>query len=140
MVAWCHGAVGIGLARLGLLRLALPGLAREPLERDLERAVAATLAFGTGGPDRLCCGNAGHLELLAAAAADGLGRPSLRRAAAHHAAAMLERARRLGRFLPRNDSLAGVERPSLFQGLAGIGCALLRLGGASSSQPLLMAL
>jgi lantibiotic modifying enzyme len=60
---WCHGAPGIGLARLS---------GRECLEgpeivHDIDVAVATTRAVALTGPDHLCCGSLGRVEFLLSA-------------------------------------------------------------------------
>jgi len=58
--AWCHGAVGIGLARLDLD----PGLARPETRLALRRAAAATWQRGRGWNHCACHGDTGAWELL----------------------------------------------------------------------------
>ncbi len=66
MVAWCHGAAGIGLARLRALRL-LPGR-RQRIEPGVRRALRATAAMLKALPDEAdaspCHGRAGLAETL----------------------------------------------------------------------------
>jgi type 2 lantibiotic biosynthesis protein LanM len=107
MTTWCHGAPGIGLARLD----AAPHLGPSVLE-DVASAVRATTASGFGLNHSLCHGDFGNLELLwrAEAAGDRLGR--------------------LCASLDAEGPVCGVpgglETPGLFAGLAGIGWQLLR--------------
>ena len=61
-VAWAHGAPGIGLARLALLRA---GIDTPQIRQELDLAVRTTLATGFDGNDSLIFGNFGNLELLA---------------------------------------------------------------------------
>lgn len=58
---WSHGAPGIGLARLGLLRA---GIDTPRIREELDVAVATTRAHGFDGNDSLIFGNFGNLELL----------------------------------------------------------------------------
>ena len=58
--AWCHGAAGIGLARLRSLRHREDGATRA----EVEVALRTTLAEGFGGNHSLCHGDLGNLELL----------------------------------------------------------------------------
>ena len=53
MVAWCHGATGIGLGRLG----GLPVLDALHVRQDIANALATTLATPDQDWDHLCCGN-----------------------------------------------------------------------------------
>lgn len=121
---WCHGAAGIGLARLAALDVLDDAEARA----DIAAALATTVAWPDADPDHLCCGNAGRLVILDTGGRI-LGDASLRSAARRRAAAWLKRAGEgLGGFvLPGSDP---VFRLGLFQGLPGIGYALLQLSGA----------
>lgn len=71
--AWCHGAVGIGLARLDLD----PTLTRTSTRQDLHRAAAATWRRGMGWNHCACHGDLGAWELLQYAIAAGEGPPAL---------------------------------------------------------------
>ncbi|HEX8700485.1 MAG TPA: type 2 lanthipeptide synthetase LanM [Myxococcaceae bacterium] len=120
VMAWCHGAPGIGLARLLLLD-ALPALAEARADVDL--AVAATLARGELGNASLCHGSLGNAELLVAASAHG--RPELLLTARSWARRALERRRHSGGW--STGVPFRTPEPSLLLGLAGIGYQLLRL-------------
>ncbi|PTX62729.1 type 2 lantibiotic biosynthesis protein LanM [Kordia periserrulae] len=58
---WSHGAAGIGLARLEMLKLGIPF---SNLKEDLEIALQTTLKNGFGGKHSLSAGDFGNLELL----------------------------------------------------------------------------
>lgn len=60
-VAWAHGAPGIGLARLALLRA---GIDIPQIRKELDLAVRTTITSGFDGNDSLIFGNFGNLELL----------------------------------------------------------------------------
>ena len=66
--AWCHGAPGIGLARLR----SLPVLDDAATRAELRAAIATTLAHGFTGSHCLCHGGFGNLELLVRAHEVGL--------------------------------------------------------------------
>lgn len=126
MVAWCHGAAGIGLARLSALRV------REDawLRRDLEAAVRASkrvLAEPDGQPDgdfSLCHGQSGIAAFLlhAGAVLEDIAARDL---------AITVAAGRAARFAATPGGWpVGVRRgstPSLMTGLAGIGYFYLGL-------------
>lgn len=132
MNAWCHGAPGIGIARLRATELRTePGSAlftRSAVRKVLDSCVAATP--GTS-KFTLCHGFGGLAEMLLEAhrvlkvdgamdAAHSIGRK------------IIDQRRQLGRYLPGGVShpdLLG--DPSLMNGSAGIGSFLLRLGGGS---------
>ena len=119
LVAWCHGATGIGLARLDTLHLWDDGCAHD----EVEIAITKTLARGFGNSHCLCHGDLGSLELLLQAR-EKFARPELGEALVRHGGALLAQARRggwqCGYRLP-------VESPGLMAGMAGIGYGLLRL-------------
>jgi type 2 lantibiotic biosynthesis protein LanM len=122
---WCHGAAGIGLARLG----GLPALDTDEIRRDIAVAVETTCQLGLRSLDHLCCGNLGRVDILLAAA-QRLDRPDLRELASRRATAIVQRAEQAGAYalhplLPRS-----AYDPSFFQGTAGIGYALLRVAYA----------
>jgi lantibiotic modifying enzyme len=119
MTAWCHGAPGIGLARLAGLRFADDSRIRD----DIARAVYATLRHGFGGNHSLCHGDLGNLELLACAATR-VGETGLRSSVACFAGGILRSIRDRGW---RCGVPGHAETPGLMRGLAGIGDGLLRI-------------
>ena len=122
MTSWCHGATGIGLARLGGLNVL-----NTPKERhEIEVALETTLACGLLSLDNLCCGNFGRIEFLLAAA-QRLGRPDLLERAQKHASILVRRASHLGNFHAVTNLPRQANNPGLYQGRAGIGYELLRL-------------
>jgi len=125
MVAWCHGAAGIGLARLRAFRL-LPRRRRElaPGVRRAIRSTAATLkalpAYADASP---CHGMAGLSETLLYAAEILDDR--------RYGAQASKRWNALARMRPDEASwpcgvASGRNNPSLMLGYAGVGYALLR--------------
>jgi type 2 lantibiotic biosynthesis protein LanM len=122
MTSWCHGATGIGLARLRGL-----SVLDTPKERhEIEVALETTLACGLLSLDNLCCGNFGRIEFLLAAARR-LGRPDLLVRAQKHASILVRRASHLGDFHVVTNLPRQANNPGLYQGCAGIGYELLRL-------------
>jgi type 2 lantibiotic biosynthesis protein LanM len=119
MTAWCHGAPGIGLARLR----GLPHLDDERTPAEIDAALGTTLAHGFGDNHSLCHGDLGNLELLLQAS-ETLAEPRWRAEADRLAATILGDIEREGWAC----GLPGrVESPGLMTGLAGIGYGLLRL-------------
>jgi type 2 lantibiotic biosynthesis protein LanM len=118
MVAWCHGAPGIGLARLLCRRLQ-----QEPqFDAEIEVALRTTMAKGFGHGHCICHGDLGNLELLVEA---GLAWPDSpwSREAARLATGILNRINHNGW---RCGNPLAVQSPGLMTGLAGIGYGLLR--------------
>jgi len=121
-LSWCHGAPGIGLARIG----GLPMLDTASIREDIEVALQTTQQIGIIGPDHQCCGLCGRVELLLTAA-QRLDRPEIAEVAMRFGKQMLVRAEQrrgfaFNSFLPR-----WVARPQFLHGMAGIGYTLLRL-------------
>ncbi|WP_027087444.1 type 2 lanthipeptide synthetase LanM family protein [Cohnella panacarvi] len=126
MNSWCHGATGIGLARLGSLSC----YRTASMVKDVEEAILAVTREPLASADHICCGNLGRVEMLIAAA-QTLNRPDLT-AIAHHqvTSALYGHADALGsRFA--HHSLAALPNGALdigfYRGISGIGYTLLRL-------------
>ncbi|HEY1351401.1 MAG TPA: type 2 lanthipeptide synthetase LanM family protein [Ktedonobacteraceae bacterium] len=132
-VSWCHGAPGIGLARLGTLAT----LKTAPVWRDLAIALQTTQRLGACGLDHLCCGTCGRAELLLTAA-QRLQRPQLLTQATHWVEQILARAAQRGRYLLDPSLPPWTVHPALFQGTAGIGYTLLRLAHPARLPALLL--
>jgi len=116
---WCHGAPGIGLARIG----AAKRVTAELMRADIVNAAACVEQSWPGGVDTLCCGTLGNVEFLCEAG-DALGRPDLRELATRRFAAVLKTAAAIGDY-----RWNGGERRfnlGLFRGLAGVGYTALR--------------
>jgi lantibiotic modifying enzyme len=127
MVAWCHGAPGIGFARLMLHKL----MAEEPsilAEAEIAlRTTAATLSANASatGNLSLCHGDGGNADLMVLGA-NLLERPELRRVAEVAGNRALYQFEEAGVSWPCGVPNAG-ETPNLLLGLAGIGYFFLRL-------------
>lgn len=135
MVGWCHGAPGIGLARLA----GLPMVDTPAIRAEIEAALATTQRFHIQDLDQLCCGNLGRAEFLLAAAT-ALKRPSLGILAQQQTAQIVGRAEQQGgyRLNPMLQPAGDCYEPGLFQGLAGIGYTLLRMADPSKFPVLLL--
>ena len=130
MVAWCHGAPGIGLARLG----ALAELDDPCVRNEIDISLSATEEYGFATNHSLCHGALGNLDLLVTAA-QLLGRPGDQDA--------LERATAVAvASIEANGFVTGVplrvETPGFMTGLAGIGYELLRLAEPGKVPPVLL--
>jgi type 2 lantibiotic biosynthesis protein LanM len=121
MVAWCHGATGVGLSRIELLKYLHCDNAM--LQQEIEAALQTTLNEGFGYNHSLCHGDLGNLELLLSAT-EQLDQSHYLEPLTRLTAVLLESGERNGWVtgLP-----LGVETPGLMLGLAGIGYEFLRL-------------
>jgi class II lanthipeptide synthase len=122
MTSWCHGAPGIGLARVG----GLPWLDTGRIREDIAAAMQTTQRVGLGGQDHLCCGNLGRVECLLAAS-EALAMPEWAEIARTHAYQVAAEARQAQGYFLFPCGPSRVDTPSFFRGTAGIGYALLRL-------------
>jgi type 2 lantibiotic biosynthesis protein LanM len=116
---WCHGAPGIGLARIAMIRKK----GRGQLKDDVARAVEGAAKGWPGSVDTLCCGTLGNVEFICEAAAS-LGRKDLGELAARRLLSVIENAASAGDY--RWNSGQGKFNLGLFRGLAGVGYTALR--------------
>lgn len=121
--AWCHGAPGIGLARLKMMQ----SLNREDIRTEVEIALHTTLRQGFGTGHCLCHGDLGNLEFILEAGRV-LDAPEWKQETARLAANILESIGSDGWLC---GTPAHVQTPGLMTGLAGIGYQLLRLANPS---------
>ncbi|MFJ8476347.1 type 2 lanthipeptide synthetase LanM [Kitasatospora sp. NPDC094011] len=120
-VSWCHGAPGIALARMCLRRTAASD---ERTTAELHTALTTTAdARPVLSADSLCCGNLGRAAILRVAASE-LGTD-----------AWLDAARSLERRTTTERQARGtytsVNSLGLFQGLSGVGLAMLETADPS---------
>jgi len=118
---WCHGAPGIGLARLGAKKRG--ALDTTLLATDIANATDGVAQSSRGGVDTLCCGTLGRIEFFCEAA-DALGRSDLRTLAAQCLTAVMARAAATGDY--RWNAGKRQFNLGLFRGLSGVGYTLLR--------------
>jgi type 2 lantibiotic biosynthesis protein LanM len=119
-VQWCHGAGGIGLARLGLIRFGDLGI---DLTSDIGTAVATVQRAWPSSIDTLCCGNLGNVELLVEAGRT-LGRDELVAQASARVRSIVDAAGKSGAF--RWNAGKDSENLGFYRGLSGVGYTLLR--------------
>jgi type 2 lantibiotic biosynthesis protein LanM len=124
---WCHGATGIGLARLGMSKWR----GAPSASADIGNAVAGVQHNKPTPVDTLCCGSLGGIEFLCEAAGT-LGRDDLREAAARRLLAVLDRAKAAGDYRWNNGRRQF--NLGLFRGLSGVGYTLLRQATAQQSE------
>ena len=117
--AWCHGAAGIGLARIAMLE----HYEDAEIHAELRAAIQAISARRFGSNHCLCHGDLGNFETLLEAEKQ-LKEPGLTELVRNYPAAILASIREHGW---RCGVPLGVETPGLMMGTAGIGYGLLRL-------------
>lgn len=136
--SWCHGAAGVGLARLG----GLGALDTKEIRADIEVALETTLRQGVQSIDHLCCGTGGQAEFLLAASTR-LARPELAETARRWASQVVRRASQSGNYFvglsaAQSQGIPTRFRPGFFQGLAGIGYWLLHLAAPTQIPAVLL--
>ena len=119
MTSWCHGAPGVGLARLASLEYHDD----EAMRTEIAAAVQTTLKEGFGRNHSLCHGDMGNLEVLLMAN-QALPKQYAREQVEALQAVMLENMQTQG---CQSGVPYPIETPGLMLGLAGTGYALLRL-------------
>jgi type 2 lantibiotic biosynthesis protein LanM len=122
---WCHGATGIGLARVG----SLPLTDDPRIKDEIEIALQTTVEFDLHAIDHLCCGNLGRIETLLVAG-QRLAREDWTRIAHLNAANVIARAQERHAYHLFPNLPTSVFHPGFFAGTAGIGYQLLRLADA----------
>ncbi len=130
MVAWCHGASGIAMARLASLSY----IDDEAINAEIEAAFATTLSEGFGRNHSLCHGDMGNLEVLVLAT---LLRPDLcsNSLLLSLQSSLLENMHAQGW---QTGLPVSVETPGLMTGLTGTGYELLRLADSQKVPSLLL--
>jgi len=133
--AWCHGSVGIGLARLEAMPHLRPRDEADVAE-DLTRALTRASSPGLSGPDNLCCGSLGRIDFVL---------ESSRRLHSEPLRGLwIKRGRRIVDHLSTHGyhSVSADENspkaPGLWQGLSGVGYTLLRLARPSDFPSILV--
>lgn len=129
MSAWCHGAPGIGLARVRAYQL----LGKESYKKDTEIAVKTTSlgVISADDPERsyshiLCHGGGGNADLFIDAYRV-LGQDSFLELAANAATNAVKSWQKNKYYLPGFGYGGTTEDRSLFMGIAGVGYFYLRL-------------
>jgi lantibiotic modifying enzyme len=127
MVAWCHGAAGIGLSRLGMLL----DPDAQTYEWEIAVAVDTTLASGFGDNHCLCHGDLGNLDFILQAA-QALNNEAWNAAVQRLTLRILGQVEQDGWRCGLNKP---VDTPGLMTGLAGIGYGMLRLAAPQTVPP-----
>jgi type 2 lantibiotic biosynthesis protein LanM len=122
--AWCHGAPGIGLARL----CSPATLGNPQIADEIEIALNTTVAKGFGKTHIICHGDLGNVDILLHASRV-LRKPTRWKQIAYDQATYILNSAPGGEW--RFENTVNVDPPGLMTGLAGIGYVLLRLADAS---------
>src|SRR5947209_7754252 len=128
MIAWCHGAPGIGLARLASLEY----IDDATLHAEIDAALQTSLAHGFGLNHCLCHGDMGNLEFVLSATRL---LPKYEEQVQRLTAMLLDNIERQGWV---TGVPLGVETPGLMIGIAGTGYGLLRLACAEQIPSVLL--
>jgi lantibiotic modifying enzyme len=123
---WCHGAPGIGLARIATIKRGR--LDNKLLATDIGNALEGVERGWRGDVDTLCCGALGSVEFFYEAG-KALGRKDLCELASHRLMIILDAARSTGDY--RWNSGKRQFNLGLFRGLAGVAYTALRLADGS---------
>lgn len=119
-ITWCHGATGIGIARLN----SLAHLKHDKLvKQEIDIAINTVTNSGFGNNHSLCHGDLGNLDFLMQAT-EKLDSPNLYAQAQNIAGVIVESLDKYGWLCGTPFS---VESSSLMVGISGIGYQLLRL-------------
>jgi len=119
MTAWCQGAPGIALGRIGGLSV----LDTEEIRKDIALALDTTMKCPLLERDHLCCGNSGIGDILFTSGLK-LHRDDLKEKGLLRVSQALYRAKHRGGF---NCGIGGHFDPGFFQGISGAGYELLRM-------------
>lgn len=118
---WCHGAVGIGLARAASSRGGKSKV--EKIVSDINHAVQNTTANWPQHVDTLCCGTLGTIEFLGAAG-ELLNQPALGQLSDQRLAQIIANRHEQGDYAWNAGGTAF--NLGLFRGLSGVGYTILR--------------
>lgn len=118
--AWCNGAPGIGLSRIGMIGTLNP----EKVRGDIEAAMQTTRNAPFHQFDHLCCGNSGRAEVLLDASLK-MSKPIWKEEALAITTEIIRKSAGEKGFKPSFNY--PLFNPTLFKGYAGLGYHLLRL-------------
>lgn len=126
MRSWCHGAVGIGLARVRMIELLSDHVDAPTWRAELDLAIDGSLMQPLSSVDHLCCGNVGR-AVVAMLSGKACGIEGWVRGGQSVIDQTMSRAGHradgLHLLLGMNGS-CGMRLPGLMTGLAGVGMAL----------------
>lgn len=118
--SWCHGATGIGLARIEAYKI----LGDENLLKDIIAAIEGTRNEAISTVDHFCCGKVGRIEFLIEASTL-LPEIELEDSIHQQIKSLVTAKNKIGHYKTFQNSNVSVENPSLYRGTSGIGQTLL---------------
>jgi len=120
---WCHGGVGVGLARIALASRGL--FEKNLIERDIQRAIESSKNNSSNHLDSLCCGRMGNIEFLHEA---GIytKQPDLESNSADNLIDCIRTAHKHNSYNFNAGGGNGEFHLSLFRGIAGVGYTAMR--------------
>jgi lantibiotic modifying enzyme len=127
MRSWCHGSVGVALARLRILELLSTHDDATRWREELAVAVEGSIDAPLTPVDHLCCGNTGRAVVITLAG-QATGNARWESEGARLSAAVASAAGNSPenyRLLLGIDGTSGLRLPGLMTGLAGVGMHLL---------------
>jgi lantibiotic modifying enzyme len=133
---WCYGGAGVGYARLEMVRYLSGRKSEGDLRRDLEYSIHGVMTVTHATNDTLCCGTAGQVDFLGAAA-EALQAAAIAEVATRRMSQVKERWFATGDCLW--DQGSAEFNLGLMRGLAGVGYAALRLEHPNAPRVLLLA-
>jgi type 2 lantibiotic biosynthesis protein LanM len=117
---WCHGAPGIGLARIGQVKAGVP---LNLLKVEIENASICAERNWPNTMDTLCCGTLGAIEFLREAG-DILNNETMKQLAVNRLKEIVATSQEHGHYI---IGVGGTQfNLGFFRGLSGVGYALLR--------------
>ncbi len=121
--SWCHGATGIGLARVSGYNI----FNNSNISLDINNSLKETINYNFfNSVDHLCCGNFGRINFLLEAFTK-LNRKELSAIISKKIQQIMDRYTKIGYYKLFHNVDKCFFRPDFFQGISGIGYELLRL-------------
>ena len=120
---WCHGGVGVGLARIALASRGL--FEKNLIERDIQRAIESSKNNSSNHLDSLCCGRMGNIEFLYEAGKYAK-QPDLESNSADNLIDCIRTAHKHNSYNFNAGGGNGEFHLSLFRGIAGVGYTAMR--------------
>jgi len=125
MTAWCHGAPGISLARLGGISVWDDEAIQADINNGLNTTLKTVRAAFEDQRAHICCGQFGRADILFTAG-QLMGNSEYTNAALSLASSLIKQAQQQNGYHVLHGLPRDLSQPGFFNGLAGIGYACLR--------------